>query len=229
MSDLDIAYPSLSFPDVNAANLAGAHFVPNENSSIASQEARIRQVLSSSRFLEMRGLGNEVPFFIWAYPPTEQLAADGAADRLRKTLTTQNGLTVISIDLFGLAIQLLEQRGVLTRLEQLEPKRSREEFRRDLQKMLDPEKHIVPAIQQSIQEVGEYDILSLTGIGKVFPFIRSHNVLENLQTVAGKKPMLMFYPGEYRQSASTGSELQLFGNLAPDKYYRAKNILEQEP
>jgi len=74
----------------------------------------------------------------------------------------------------------------------------------------------------------DFDIFFLTGIGEVFPFIRSHNVLNNLQSVVTGKPMLMFFPGRYEQSDTLGSSLVLFGRLKDDQYYRAKNILEQE-
>jgi hypothetical protein len=123
----------------------------------------------------------------------------------------------------------LGERKVLDRLIDLEPKRTKDAFQRDLQKMLDPEKHIIPAIRERIAAQPGYDILFLTGIGKVFPFIRSHNVLNNLQSVASGRPMLMFFPGEYRQSPTLGSALVLFGRLPDDQYYRSKSILEQEP
>jgi hypothetical protein len=196
---------------------------------LLAEERHVAAVLASERFLKMEGLGNEVPFFIWAYPPEQELEAEAAAGRIRNGLATQHWLTILAIDLFELSMELLEQRQVLDRLAELEPKRSREDFRRDLQRMLDPEKHVVPAIKERITAQPGYDILFLTGIGKVFPFIRSHNVLNNLQTVASRKPMLMFFPGEYRQSATLGSALVLFGQLTDDQYYRAKNILEQEP
>jgi hypothetical protein len=40
--------------------------------------------------------------------------------------------------------------------------------------------------------------------------------------------MVMYFPGEYKQSQSLGSALVLFGLLKDDQYYRAKNILDQE-
>ncbi len=188
---------------------------------LSREEKHILEVLGSERFLKMEGLGNEVPFFIWAYPPEWGLDADAAATRIGRSLQTNRGLNILTVDLYELSISLLEERGVLDRLIELEPKRSRDDFRRDLQRMLDPEKHIVPAIRERIAAQPDYDILFLTG--------RSHNVLNNLQTVASSKPLLMFFPGEYRQSPTLGSALVLFGRLPDDQYYRAKNIMEQEP
>ena len=92
---------------------------------------------------------------------------------------------------------------------------------------------LLPILQEAIVireriETASYDVLFLTGIGEVFPYIRSHSVLNNLQSVVTGKPMLMFFPGRYEQSDTLGSSLVLFGRLKDDQYYRAKNILEQE-
>lgn len=198
---------------------------------IASVEQHVLAVLSSDRFLRMEGLGNEVPFFIWPYPPEHELEVQEANSRIVDRLRTTHGLSVLVVDLFELAVELLEGRGgnMLERLEQIEPTRSRSAFRRDLQRMLDPEQHIVPAIERRIEAEAGVDLLVLTGIGRVFPFIRSHNVLNNLQVAVPDFPVLMLFPGEYSQTASLGSSLVLFNLLTDDQYYRAKNILEQEP
>lgn len=198
---------------------------------IASVEQHVLAVLSSDRFLRMEGLGNEVPFFIWPYPPEQELEVQSANSRIVDRLRTTRGLSVLVVDLFELAVELLEGRGgnMLERLEQIEPTRSRSAFRRDLQRMLDPEQHIVPAIERRIEAEAGVDLLVLTGIGRVFPFIRSHNVLNNLQVAVPDFPVLMLFPGEYSQTASLGSSLVLFNLLTDDQYYRAKNVLEQEP
>lgn len=198
---------------------------------IDSVEQHVLAVLSSDRFLRMEGLGNEVPFFIWPYPPEQELEVQSANSRIVDRLRTTRGLSVLVVDLFELAVELLEGRGgnMLERLEQIEPTRSRSAFRRDLQRMLDPEQHIVPAIERRIEAEAGVDLLVLTGIGRVFPFIRSHNVLNNLQVAVPDFPVLMLFPGEYSQTASLGSSLVLFNLLTDDQYYRAKNILEQEP
>ena len=198
---------------------------------IASVEQHVLAVLSSDRFLRMEGLGNEVPFFIWPYPPEQELEVQSANSRIVDRLRTTRGLSVLVVELFELAVELLEGRGgnMLERLEQIEPTRSRSAFRRDLQRMLDPEQHIVPAIERRIEAEAGVDLLVLTGIGRVFPFIRSHNVLNNLQVAVPDFPVLMLFPGEYSQTASLGSSLVLFNLLTDDQYYRAKNILEQEP
>jgi hypothetical protein len=76
-------------------------------------------------------------------------------------------------------------------------------------------------------EQAPFDVLFLTGAGEVFPYIRSHNILNNLQKIAKRHPTLMFFPGEYKHSLAGGAALVLFGLLQDDKYYRAFNILDR--
>jgi hypothetical protein len=193
---------------------------------LAKQEEHLFAVLSGKRFLQMEGLGNEVPFFIYPYAPEDALAVAQVKKRVKNKLS-QKGINVREVNLYDLSVEILKERGVWERVLAAEPDQDKDDFRELLQGMLDPQLHIAPAIRSKIDD-GEFDIFFLTGIGEVFPYIRSHNVLNNLQSVVTGKPMLMFFPGRYEQSDTLGSTLVLFGRLKDDQYYRAKNILEQE-
>ena len=182
-------------------------------------------MLSSDRFLRMQGLANEIPFFIYPYAPEKAIAVAAAKKRIVNRLS-QKGITVREVNLYDLAVEILKKRGVWDRVLQAEPSQRKDDFRQLLQGMLDPERHIAPAVRSQIAD-GNFGILFLTGIGEVFPYIRSHNVLNNLQSIVKDKPMLMFFPGTYEQSDHLGSSLVLFGRLRDDQYYRARNILEQ--
>lgn len=197
------------------------------NRNLVEQEEHLFSVLSGKRFLQMEGLSNEVPFFIYPFPPEDALAVAQAKKRVKSKLETQKGISVREVNLYDLAVEILQDRGVWERALAAEPDQEKDDFRELLQSMLDPQDHIAPAIRAKLDD-GEFDIVFLTGIGEVFPYIRSHNVLNNLQSVVIGKPMLMFFPGRYEQSDTLGSALVLFGRLKDDQYYRAKNILEQE-
>jgi hypothetical protein len=194
--------------------------------TLAEQEEHLFNVLSGRRFLAMEGLGNEVPFFIYPYPPEIALEVAQVKKRVKNRLGNA-GVTVREVNLYDITVEILQERGVWDRLLAMEPDQDKDDFREILQGMLDPQLHIAPAIRAKIGD-GGFDILFLTGIGEVFPYIRSHNVLNNLQSVVTGKPMLMYFPGRYEQSDTLGSSLVLFGRLKDDQYYRAKNILEQE-
>ena len=190
------------------------------------QEEHLFAVLSSKRFLRMEGLSNEVPFFIYPYPPEVALAVADAKKRIKNKLS-QKGITVREVNLYDLTVEILKARGDWDEILEVESSMDKAEFAEMLQSMLNPQQHLAPAIRAKIED-GDFDIFFLTGIGEVFPYIRSHNVLNNLQSVVTGKPMLMFFPGRYEQSDTLGSSLVLFGRLKDDQYYRAKNILEQE-
>ena len=191
-----------------------------------SDEEHLLSVISGDRFRRMEGLGNEVPFFIYPFDPTDALEVAQSKKRLKNKLSAR-GVTVFEINLYDLTVEILRERGAWERLVAIEPDQDKADFRELLQGMLDPGDHIAPAIRNRLASQ-TYDVFFLTGIGEVFPYIRSHNVLNNLQSIAAEKPMLLFFPGKYEQSDTLGSSLVLFGRLKDDQYYRAKNILEQE-
>jgi len=191
------------------------------------EESHVYDVLRSQRFLNMEGLSKEVPFFIYHYPPAWALDVEAARDRVITKLRGDDGLTVVDINLYDLAIKLLTDRGVWSRILELEPTQDKNEFRETLQGVLDPHDHLAPAIRAQLNE-NPSDMVFLTGIGEVFPFIRTHTVLENLQSVVVGKPMLAWFPGTYEFTQAGGHQLRALNLSARDSYYRAKDILEQE-
>lgn len=183
-------------------------------------------VISGKRFLQRQGLGNEVPFFICPFKPEESVEME----RLQKQLVNrleQVGVRVLNINLYDLSIKLLKERGIWDQILSVERSTSKDQLKELLQSVLDPEAHLVPAIANQIN-ITEFDVIFLSGVGQVFPYIRSHNVLNNLQSTAKEKPTVMFFPGDYTQSLESGASLDLFGRLHDDKYYRAFNIFHCE-
>ncbi|GAA2099206.1 DUF1788 domain-containing protein [Microlunatus panaciterrae] len=194
---------------------------------LTHEEEHLFAVLSGDRFLKMEGLSNEVPFFIYPYEPEHALDVAKAKKRVKNRLASR-GIEVREINLYDLSVEVLKERGDWDEVLEVEPELDKAEFTEMLQSMLNPQQRLAPAIRAKLAD-GGFDIVFLTGIGEVFPYIRSHNVLNNLQSVVVGRPMLMFFPGRYEQSDTLGSSLVLFGRLKDDQYYRAKNILEQEP
>lgn len=184
------------------------------------------KVVTSQRFLTKQGLGNEVPFFICPYPAEEGLSM--VEDRLDLvTRITHAGIAVLDLSLYDLSLGILEERGILDQILQIEPETDKGEIRELLQSVLDPKANLIPRIGDAIQ-AASHDVIFLSGVGEVYPYIRSHNVLNNLQSTAKDKPTVLFFPGSYTHALATGASLDLFGRLHDDKYYRAFNILNYE-
>ena len=184
------------------------------------------KVVISQRFLAKQGLGNEVPFFICPYPAEEGLTMN--EDRLDLvTLITHAGVKVLDLSLYDLSLGTLKERGILDQILEIEADTDKTEIRELLQSVLDPQANLIPMIGKAI-EATPHDVIFLSGVGEVYPFIRSHNVLNNLQSTAKDKPTVLFFPGSYTHALATGASLDLFGRMRDDKYYRAFNILNYE-
>jgi hypothetical protein len=183
-------------------------------------------VISGERFLNKQGLGNEVPFFICPFEPKEAIEIE----RLRRQLANrleQNGIRVLEINLYDLSIEILKERDIWNQILDMEGSVTKAELLELMQGVLDPEAHLIPAIAARLAN-SDFNVLFLSGVGEVFPYIRSHNVLNNLQSTAKEKPTVMFFPGAYTHSLESGASLDLFGKLHDDKYYRAFNIFHCE-
>lgn len=195
-------------------------------SSIPERFDHLLNVIGNDRFLKMDSLNGEVPFFICDYKPSEQVQIV----RLQKQLINrleQNGVKVLEVNLFDLCVTTLKIEGDFEWYLKQEPSMDKSRLLEDFQSILDVENVIVPAIAKQLSE-NQYDVLFITGVGEVFPFIRSHNVLNNLQKTAKLQPTVIFFPGSYSHSLETGASLELFSLLRDDKYYRAYNIFDYQ-
>lgn len=199
------------------------------------------KVISSERFLQMRGLNNDLPFYICEFRASEAVEMQRLQRQLINTLGNLSlpclggrCVKVLEINLYDLSIELLQAREgssegsrLWDEILTIEPDVDKDSLLELLQNVLGIEDYLIPAIGQRLRET-DFDVLFLSGIGEVFPYIRSHNVLNNLQSTAKDKPTVLFFPGEYRHSLENGASLELFGLLHDDKYYRAFNIFETQ-
>ena len=195
-------------------------------SPIKERYEHLLGVMGSERFLNKQGLGNEVPFFICPYKPEEAIEMGRMQSQLINKLA-QSGVQVLDINLYDLAVEILKKEGDWQWCMEEEKSISKEELKEELQSMLDIETILTPAIAEKMKE-SEFQVMFVSGVGEVFPYIRSHNVLNNLQSTAKDKPTVMFFPGNYSHALASGASLDLFGQLHDDKYYRAFNILNYE-
>jgi hypothetical protein len=184
------------------------------------------RVITSERFLTKQGLGNEVPFFICPFPAEEGLSiVDDRKDLVSRILHT--GTKVLDLNLYDIALDILSERGILGQVLEMEQTSEKAEIRELLQGVLDPQTHLIPRVGEAIATT-PHDVILLSGVGEVYPYIRSHSVLNNLQSTAKHAPTVLFFPGSYTHALATGASLDLFSRLHDDRYYRAFNILNYE-
>jgi len=180
------------------------------------------KVMSSERFLKMQGIGNEVPFFIFSFKPTESEEMKSMEQNLVAQLEMK-GIRICRVDLYDLTIEMLKERGIWEQILEIEPTVTKQELLELFDGVLDPKENLVPAIAAKM-DAQPFDTLIITGIGEVYPYIRTHNLLENMQSTAKDKPTLFFFPGSYTPSLEKGFMLNLFDMPSGNNYYRAFDI-----
>lgn len=172
--------------------------------------------LQKESFLSMSALGGEIPFYIVPYNPAQENDVVKKTKQLKQRLV-HDGVSTYEINLFDLSLSMLVDRGILDKVIDKEQSLSKSKLFKTLQGVLDSETKLIPKISDLAKE-NPSQILFLTGIGQVFPFIRSHTILNNLQNYIKDRPTVMFFPGTYDK------DLSLFGKLKDDNYYRAFNL-----
>ncbi len=194
-----------------------------ENKSLHDRFKYLLKVLSSERFRTLQGIGNEVPFFICPFSANETLEMIPVIRDL-ETQLHQKGIKVERVNIYDLCVKILKERPrVWDVLQKREKEMPKEELLEQMQAMLDPQDYLVPRILEHLS-FRAYDILFLDGVGEVYPYVRTHTLLENLETSLSRTPLVLFFPGVYVQNLHTGAALRLFGKHQDDKYYRAFNI-----
>ena len=187
--------------------------------SIASRLDKLKKLLSNADFLANKGLSNEVGLYIFSYQPTDEMAVRHFIGELQAEAAHPHGeYRVICFDLYDILLKICEERRVLDRIPQMEEQRGQSFMMKQIQKLAPPEAYI-RHMQYGDRQPG--DVVFIMGVGRVFPYMRSHNILNNLQHVFDGIPVVLFYPGEY-----SGQELQLFGKFLDDNYYRAFNLIQ---
>ena len=172
----------------------------------------LMEKISTSAFLNNKGISNEVGLHIFTYKPSEEMIIKDFVRRLKKD--HQIPCRIVEFDLYKSLLKALENDGILDEVGEVEKEISHEELLEQLDTNLD---QLMEAAELPDLKLGE-DVLLITGIGDVFTFIRAQYVFNSIQQVVSV-PVVVFYPGEY-----TGRDLKLFNRIDDKNYYRAFNI-----
>ena len=188
-----------------------------------SLEERLNQILpriTSREFLDSKGLGNEIGFWIFDYPPDREMEV---RDFLSGTVVPALGKQLPAIrcavvNLLALVTDLLEERNLLDKAIAMQHDKGDDSALVALRSVLKEDK-----LAQKIatrHDIAALDLLVLTGVGAAYPMLRTHTLLSALHPIMGNTPLLMFFPGRY-----DGYSLRLFNKLTDKHYYRAFRLV----
>ena len=177
--------------------------------------------IRKTSFRQNKGLGNEVGYYIFDYPPEKELIVRTWIERMhRKNAASSEEYPIIVFDLYQIVIDILKEKGYLEKTFEMEKCHGIERISKAIGTMLRLTSTDGLIVKYICKHTPEEAIVFLTGIGKVYPIIRSHTVLNNLHQVIDRVPVVMFYPGKY-----DGQTLMLFSEIKDDNYYRAFKLV----
>src|SRR5699024_7760873 len=128
---------------------------------------------------------------------------------------------IIEFDLYEVVLEILHGKGYLKKNFEMEQKKGSQFVLNATRKSLRLTLNNDLVIKYIGDRTQKDEIIFITGIGKAFPIIRSHVILNNLYKAVGQMPVVLFFPGRY-----DGQELQLFGEIKDDNYYRAFQLVD---
>ena len=179
-------------------------------------------MIQTTSFRENKGLGNEVGYYIFDYPPEQELYIRNWVEYVRqKNENSGDDYRIIVFDLYDIVIDILIQKGYLEKCYQFEKTRGFERVSKSISNMLKITSSNGLIVNYIKDHITEKSVVFITGIGKCYPILRSHTVLNNLHQVVDQVPVVLFYPGKY-----DGKELVLFGEIKDDNYYRAFKLVD---
>ena len=190
-----------------------------------SLDERLNHILpriTSRDFLDSKGLGNEIGFWVFDYPPERELDVRGfVSGTVLPALAKQTSpLRCAVVDLFQLITDLLQERKLLDKAMDMQQNKGNDAALAALRSVLKEDKLAQKIASQ--YDIPALDMLVMTGVGAAYPLLRTHTLLSALHPVMGKTPLLMFFPGRY-----DGHSLRLFNSLAEDHYYRAFRLVPE--
>ena len=196
----------------------------NTQQELAERLEAIRERLDNEDFLNNRGLGNEIGFYIFDYPPQFELMVREYLALLVGRMT-KLGRRFVHLNLFDEMLAMLQERKLLDKAFELEKAKGIDELAKALKGPLEQGRvaqHLVKKMDPTQQE-----FVLLSGLGQCWPLLRGHSLLNALHAHMGETPLVLFYPGRYN-----GLELYPFdldtAEVAPANYYRAFQLVPQK-
>ena len=179
--------------------------------------------MASIESLTKYGTANDMKFYIFDYDPKDEL-------RIRKEVLKLKNINpeIIEFDLYEMLLEIIEKEGYLDTIKSMEKDYPSEVMLSAIFQPLlaiEEENNPIISVFKNIASDDGTRIILITGVGKAYPIIRSHSILNNLQSVFKNNPVVMMYPGKYEVRKKM--TLRLFDKLDDDNYYRAFALVER--
>ena len=185
---------------------------------------KLEEKIKQPNFRKNKGLGNEVGYYVFDYPAEYELLVRERIEYLASKYENKNhDFRIVVFDLYDIIIENLIHEGFLDICMEFEKTKGFSEITKAVNEMLRMEEdnqsnEILAHIRNNTPS---NSIVFLKGVGKCFPMLRSHKILNNLHQFIDDVPVIMFFPGKY-----DGQSLMLFSEIKDDNYYRAFKLVD---
>lgn len=182
--------------------------------NIIERLKKLKENFANEEFLSNKGLSNEVGIYIFAYDPKDEMAIE---EFVRREKNVSADYRIIEVDLYKTFIEICDERKITKSIPAMQEKKGSNYLKEQLRKVATPEA-FAKKMNYGTHEHG--DILLITGVGKIYPFLRTHSFLESIQHMFEDMPVIVMYPGKY-----DGQTLVLFNKFFDDNHYRSFNLV----
>lgn len=173
-------------------------------------------------FRQSSGKANEVNYWIFDYPPEKELEVRERIEYMKnKNQKGTDEYQLVVFDLYDIIIDFLERKNFIDKCYDFEKQRGFGRIVKAVSNSMKVSENDSLVVQYIQGHTPENAIVFLTGVGKCYPLLRSHNVLNNLHQSYLRAPVVMFFPGTYNEQ-----ELILFNEIKDDNYYRAFRLVK---
>ena len=189
------------------------------NERFIDLEDRMISVEALTRY----GTANDLRFYIFDYAPADELMVRKETKKLK-----ERNPAIVEFDLYEMMLQIIEDEGYMEDVLRMEKDYDKDLLLREVFQPLlsveEAENTFLDKFKDDVTDDGN-SIVLITGVGKAFPVVRSHTILNNLQSIFRRNPVVMMYPGRYEIKEKM--TMRLFERLDDDNYYRAFPLVER--
>lgn len=189
------------------------------NERFQDLEDRMISVEALTRY----GTANDMHFYIFDYAPRDEIQVRKETKKLKG-----RNPSIVEFDLYEMMLQIIEDEGYMEDALSMEKEYDKDlllsEVFQPILSIEEDENAFLDKFKNGVADDGR-SIVLITGVGKSFPIIRSHTILNNLQSIFHRNPVVLMYPGRY--STREKMTLRLFERLDDDNYYRAFPLVDR--
>ena len=184
---------------------------------------KIESVIKQPSFLEKKGLSNEVGYFIFDYEPEYEMKVREEIKRLKDKINSNESFPfkIYEFDLYEIIIEILQNKGYLEKVFAFEEKKGISYSQKAITRLLKVNSDSNLIVNYILKRTPDNCVVFLTGVGKAYPILRSHNVLNNLHEKLDNVPVVLFFPGKMSHKS-----LVLFNTLKNNNFYRAIPLIK---